>query len=119
MGCRLPQDYRAFLLREEGREYWARDGTFVQLYSLDQLLESFKVAVEYQRENHPGLVYIGGDGAAEGLAYDMRVPDPPLVLVNHASEGWSEGFYQAPNFTRFLDLVAERGWDFETPYESA
>ncbi|HWH99991.1 MAG TPA: hypothetical protein VNT27_06650 [Propionibacteriaceae bacterium] len=65
------------------------------------------------------LIYIGGDGAAEGLAYDMRAADPPLVLVNYASEGWSEGFYQASSFTTFLEVVAERGWDFHTRFDRA
>jgi hypothetical protein len=53
------------------------------------------------------------------LAYDMRAADPPLVLVNYASEGWSEGFYQASSFTTFLEVVAERGWDFHTPFDRA
>jgi hypothetical protein len=113
----LPDDYRVFLLRENGREYWAGDEiAYVQLYSLAQVLESFHVAETYQRRMHPGLVYIGGDGASEGLAFDARRPDPPLVLVNYVSAGWSEGFYQAPSFTAFLERVAEHGWTFDTPY---
>jgi hypothetical protein len=32
------------------------------------------------------------------------------------SAGWSEGLYQAPSFTAFLERVAEHGWDFDTPY---
>jgi hypothetical protein len=49
----------------------------------------------------------------------MRAADPPLVLVNYASEGWSEGFYQASSFTTFLEVVAERGWDFHTRFDRA
>ena len=117
LSFRLPEDYRTFLQRENGREYWVGDDIdYVQLYSLDQVLGSFAVAEEYQRRTHPGLVYIGGDGGSEGLAFDTRWPEPPLVLVNYASPGWSAGLYQAPNFTTFLEQVAKHGWGFETSY---
>jgi len=112
---RFPDDYRTFLLRENGRD-WDTGADNVRLYSLSQLVRVFETSEEYQRQRHPGLLYIGDDGSSEGLAYDTRPSNPPLVLVNYASPGWSSGLYQAPNFGAFLDNFASRGWDFETPY---
>jgi hypothetical protein len=92
LSFRLPDDYRAFLLRENGREYWAgNEIAYVQLYSLDQVLDSFAVGEEYQRRTHPGLVYIGSDGGSEGLAFDTRWPDPPPRTPTSKGAGYRVG----------------------------
>lgn len=119
VGARFPSDYRQFLLEEDGREFWTADGAaFVQLYSLEEVLSLFEVieSPDGQRATHEGLVFIGGDGGGEGLAFDLRQPEPPLVLVNYASAGWHEGCFQASTFTAFLARVERDGWSFEDGY---
>ncbi|WP_277213363.1 SMI1/KNR4 family protein [Isoptericola croceus] len=119
LGFDLPQDYRDFLLTQNGREWWTDSGEFVQLYPLDILLElSETIATDGGlRTTHPGLVVIGGDGSREVLAYDTRRARPPLVLVDLTSNGWHEALFQANSLTEFLRDVEIRGWDFQTAYE--
>jgi hypothetical protein len=118
VGTGLPDDYRQFLQTNEGRDVWHGDHAFARLYAVREVLEMLDATADEQRRTHPGLLYIGGDGAAEGLAFDLRAHLPPLVLVNYSSSGWSEGLFQAPDFTTFLDDFDRRGWDFESFYGS-
>lgn len=108
LGVTFPEDYRRFLLSQDGLKGWFAE-IYLELYPVQSVVD-YTEAHDHQ-DRFPGLVFIGGDGASEAVGYDFRKAEPPIVLVNLVSAGWHEALYQAPTFTAFMEQRA-RGEDF-------
>jgi cell wall assembly regulator SMI1 len=114
LGVRFPPDYAAFLQAQDGMQQWFGQ-TYVELWTLATVVRVNEVAE--QRQSHPGLLYIGGDGSREGLALDLRKQPPPVLLVGYVSTGWAEALFQAADFSTFLAQVATGGFRWEEGYQ--
>jgi cell wall assembly regulator SMI1 len=97
---RFPDDYRTFLMSENGFEKWFGD-VYLSLYTIEQLVElnGTHEHLAYQ----PELIHIGSDGGGEAIAFDFRQDPPTVILVNLVSTDWSEAIMQAESFTEFMD----------------
>lgn len=105
---RFPTDYRSFLRQRNGLKGWFGE-VYLELYPVSGVVDSTEL--HDHQISHPGLVFIGGDGAGEALGFDFRKPQPPVVLINLVSDGWKDASLQASSFTEFMALRA-RGDEF-------
>ena len=99
LGVRFPDDYRSFLLSRNGVKGWFGE-VYLELHPVCDVVEMTEV--HGHQLSHPGLVFIGGDGAGEAVGYDFRKVRPPVVLINLVSAGWHDASLQAPSFTEFM-----------------
>jgi hypothetical protein len=113
LGVRFPDDYRAYMIREDGGAGWYGE-IYLALHSIDEVVELNEI--HDHQDAIPGLVLIGGDGGGEVSVFAKC--QPPVVLVNLVSGGWHEASYQAASFTEFMEQRA-RGeeFSFEMNYE--
>lgn len=107
LGRKLPQTWRDYLLRPSWlRSGWLSDDCFISLNPPSESI-SLAEAWEESTERHPGILLIGSDGAAEHLAVDIRLADPPVMAVNNTASDWKEAVEQAPNLRDFLARVED------------
>ena len=94
----LPQDYRDFLLIENGTEEWFGP-VYAYLYSVIELLDSNQP--EATREPVPGALYIGSY-QDQRIVLDLRVDPAPVLLIHAAAADWSQASPLAASFTAFM-----------------
>lgn len=99
LDVRFPPDYKRFIQETNGLEAFFGDAYLV-LWSPANVIDLNNA---YDRSDFPGLVFIGSDGAGEGVGFDFRQAPPPVVLVNFVSGGWHEARVQAATFHEFME----------------
>ena len=82
---------------------WLASGIYVTLHGPEVSIELTDVWTD-GRDTHPGVLLIGGDGAAEHLALDLRDIDPAVHLLTNVSAGWADSIEQASSVA---ELVAQ------------
>ena len=82
---------------------WLASGIYVTLLGPEVSMGLTDLWTE-GRDTHPGVVLIGGDGAAEHLVLDLRDADPAVYLLPNVSSGWSDRIQQAASVA---ELVAQ------------
>ncbi|HZF41994.1 MAG TPA: SMI1/KNR4 family protein [Sphingomonadaceae bacterium] len=103
----LPEDYKAFLLKQDGGEGFIGEHYLV-LWSIAELLP-FNRDYQFQ-ELAPGLIAFGSNGGGEGFAFDaacegFRVKQCPFIGLSR-----EDAMPVAQSFTHLLErMIAEEG----------
>jgi hypothetical protein len=117
LGISLPAALRSFLSETNGLAATAEGG--VVLYGTEDIT-ALNLPGAGVHVSHPGLLVVGSDGSREQLGLDLRAPEPPVVLIDIASEGWDSGFLQAQHFDEFLShLRSGGGLSWTSPYQAS
>ena len=102
----FPEDYKKFMLKHNGAEGSMGENSYVQLWSLENLI---KYNQGYDVEKYvPGLILIGSDGGNEAYAYDSRGKSKPIVSVPFIVMNFDDVVKCADNFTDFLQYLYEQ-----------
>jgi len=103
-GKRLPDDYRAFLLRYNGGEGFIGKHYLV-LWQVEQLVD-FNKGYEISKYA-PGFIVFASTGGGEGFAFDTRANPYPIRQVPFIGMSLEDGIFVAENFTRLLERMIE------------
>jgi hypothetical protein len=109
LGRPLSADYTAFLLYANGGEGWVGDNGYISLWPLEEILEANK-SCGFD-EFAPHLLAFGSDGGGEAFAFNMRVNEMPVVMVDYIAI--EDERPMASNFYSFLVVWSK--WDFSGP----
>lgn len=111
LGVRLTAAHRALLRDQDGFGRWYGE-VFLFVYGTEDV-----IAVNHEMTDHPGFLAFGSDGSRELIGFDLRAPDPPVVMIDITSAGWDAALYQAESLAAFM-AQRERGEDFrwDRPY---
>lgn len=113
----IPDAWRKYLERDSWlREGWVSDDCYIQFYRPSEMVEIMD-AWEGGTESHPGILIIGGDGAGEHLALDLRSGTPTVMAVNHVSAGWTEAIEQAKSVEAFVSQIEDGSFLFKLGLE--
>jgi len=104
LACRLPDDYRAFLLIYNGGEGFV-GRHYLVLWQAEQLVR-FNQGYEVP-EYAPGFVMFGSTGGGDGFAFDTRTSPYPVVEVPFIGMSLKDGFPVADSFTRLLERMIQ------------
>jgi len=81
LGRALPSAWREYLQRPSWlRSGWLSDDCFIRLNTLSESISLAEIW-EPSTARHPGILFIGSDGAGEHLAVDVRAANPPVMAV--------------------------------------
>jgi hypothetical protein len=58
------------------------------------------------------VAIIGGSGARENLAVDLRREPSPVLLIDISSEGWASALHQTDDAGTFVDRVESGDFDY-------
>jgi hypothetical protein len=64
------------------------------------------------RDSHPGVLIIGGDGSREHLVLDVLDPTGGVFLLSNVSEGWDDRIRQTGTINEFIDHVESGTYRF-------
>lgn len=104
LGCRLPDDYRAFLLLYNGGEGFIGKHYLV-LWQAEQL---FRFNQDYEVPKYaPGFIMFGSTGGGDGFAFDTRKSPYPVVEVPFIGMSLEDGFHVADSFTGLLERMIQ------------
>ncbi|MDG6105645.1 SMI1/KNR4 family protein [Dactylosporangium aurantiacum] len=113
LGRPLPAVWRSYLQGASWfRRGWLASGAYVWLNPPREMLRLHE-AWDGGTAAHPGIAVIGGDGAREHLALDLRGDPAPVLLVDITSAGWESGIRQADDVGAFIRRVEDGGFEFE------
>jgi SMI1/KNR4 family protein SUKH-1 len=112
IGGELPPEWRDYLQAPSSWVTgWLPNGIYLQLFRPEESIEATRVWTE-DRDRHPGVLLIGGDGAGELLALDLRDPTGGVFLLPNVSEGWADRIRQADTIVEFIDEVESGTYEF-------
>jgi SMI1 / KNR4 family (SUKH-1) len=101
----LSPEYREFLQVSDGGEGIVGTASYAMLWRVNELLRFNK---EYEvAEYAPGLLFFGSNGGGEGFAFDLRVPEKPIVAVPFIGMDLADATPVAETFDGFLEYL---GW---------
>jgi|SRR5262249_7932906 len=101
----LPTEYRQFLQVSDGGVGIVGPAGYAMLWRVNDLLRFNK---EYEvAEYAPGLLLFGSDGGGEGFAFDLRVPEKPVVAVPFIGMNLADATQLAETFDGFLEYLAQ------------
>ena len=113
LGHALPQAWREYLQQPSWlRSGWLSDDCFIRLNTPSESTSLAEVW-EPSTSRHPGILFIGSDGAGEHLAVDARAASPPVVAVTNTSSDWKEAIEQAPSLEDFRRRVEDGSFVFK------
>lgn len=106
----VPSEYLEFLEKANGGAGLL--GTnLLQLWSAENVVKMTNLNRDVWI--HPGtehIVFIGGDGSEEHLAYDLRTKAPRLVLLNTCCEGLDDSPWQYQSLDELGERLASEEW---------
>jgi hypothetical protein len=105
-GRRLPTDYRTHLVTFGAGQLETLSDDHIELWSLDTVAAVNRLPEV--RNLFPYLLYFGGDGGREHLAFDYR-NEPPRVVTTDLTSGENGIVEQAGTFGDFLISAHSRG----------
>ena len=100
LSVQFPPDYVEFFALTDGAEGDA-GGQYLQLWSLEQLLESQTACGV--AEFAPGLLLFGSDGGGEAFGFDCRSTPWMVVQIPFVPLDWKEARIVADLFSAFLE----------------
>lgn len=113
LGRAFPTAWREYLQRASWfRSGWPSDDCFMTLNTPSESI-SLAEAWEPSTARHPGILFIGSDGAGEHLAVDARVASPPVMAVNNTAFEWKDAIEQASSLESFLGRVENGSFVFK------
>lgn len=108
----FPNAWREFIQRDAWfRRGWMKTGAYVSLYTPSESVEYWR-AWGASAAERPGMIIIGGDGAAELLTVDARQSDPPVTLTPNVSAGWEGSIEQAASISAFIAAISDGSFEF-------
>jgi hypothetical protein len=108
LGVTFPVDYRDYLQSTDG-SVEQTDHVYLDLWSLEGVVDVATTDAYGLGESLPGLLLIGSDGGGELLGFDMRTLPARVVLVNAISASWGEASYQASSLATLLANLRSGG----------
>jgi len=106
-GRDLPDDYMAFLYRQNGGALWHRDVWYLWLWRAEDI-PSWSEAYSMTPNEISCALVLGSDGADEALVMDMREERPdkryPIYAINYYAVEWELAIPVAPDFRSLLLL---------------
>lgn len=108
----FPKAWCEFIQRDAWfRRGWMKTGAYVQLYTPLESVDHWR-AWGASAAERPGMIVIGGDGAAELLTLDARNADPPVTLTANVSVGWQGSIEQAVSISAFIAAISDGSFAF-------
>jgi hypothetical protein len=109
-GRELPDDYVAFLRRQNGGSLRYHDFWYLWLWRADDI-PSWSEAYGMAPNQIPGSLILGSNGGGEAIVIDMREERLdrrcPIVAINFISDGWDDAMPVAPDFRSLMLLRRE------------
>jgi cell wall assembly regulator SMI1 len=103
-GAQLPEDYRRFLMLNNGGEGFIGKHYLI-LWKVEEL-HDFNIG--YQVNIYaPGFLMFGSSGGGDGFAFDIRTTPYRVMQVPFIGMSSSDAFFVAESFTRLLERMAE------------
>jgi SMI1/KNR4 family protein SUKH-1 len=106
-GRDLPDDYIAFLRRQNGGALSYRDTWYFHFWRAEDI-PSWSAGYGFTPDEIPGTLVFGDDGADEALVMDLREERSdrryPIYAINYYSVEWKLAVPVAPNFRSLLLL---------------
>jgi hypothetical protein len=106
-GRELPDDYVAFLRRQNGGALRYDDFCYLWLWRADDI-PSWSAAYGMTPNEIPGSLTLGSNGGGEAIVLDVREERPdrryPVVAINVISDGWDDAMPVATDFRSLLSL---------------
>jgi len=101
----LPGEYRDFLYVTDGGYGIVGSTGYVMLWRVNELLRFNR---EYEvAEYAPGLLLFGSNGGGEGFAFDLRIPNKPIVSVPFIGMDMADVKPIADTFDGFMEHLAQ------------
>jgi hypothetical protein len=106
-GRDLPDDYMAFLRRQNGGALSYDDFWYLWFWRADDI-PSWSAAYGMTPNEIPGSLILGSNGGGEAIVLDMRKERSdrryPIVAINFISDGWEDAMPVASDFRSLLSL---------------
>jgi hypothetical protein len=106
-GRDLPDDYVAFLRRQNGGSLTYDDFWYLGFWRADDI-PSWSAAYGMTPNEIPASLILGSNGGGEAIVLDMRKERSdrryPIVAINFISDGWEDAMPVAPDFRSLLLL---------------
>ena len=101
--CRLPGQYRAFMMKHDGGEGFIGK----QYLILWRTCEIVEFNIEYEVSIYaPGLLLFGSSGGGEAFAFDLRDASLVIVMVPFIGMCLNDAIPLAKSFDEFISRIA-------------
>ncbi|HVE42966.1 MAG TPA: SMI1/KNR4 family protein [Planctomycetota bacterium] len=112
LGIALPGAWRRHLQKASWlRRGWLSETCYLHLHRPSESLSRAQARQPFAA-SHPGILFIGDDGAGEHLAVDLREARPRVMAVPNVSSGWTDAIEQTASLDDFLAQVDAGSFNF-------